>query len=569
MASIPVLSSITELLTGTFKDEFKKLFQPSSLVAAAIFLALNLVLVFPPLVRHRVTPFVTLQRLPTVSQILIGTLVLVAIGYLINSLDSAFVALMNGNAFRDSPLVHKWLQKRQQDRYRALCLASAPGPDTETDDKKSERAIAAYRLAMEYPSGMDAVAPTRLGNILLNPASYAKHQYGVHLNTIWPIMSLALKNDDPELFGNVSEGSSRYTFLAVVAVLLLAVAVELLIVGLVVVEPLQYLLETALLAILAYLVYLATCKEAIGWAINVRAALDTHLDAVADKLQLRKLPLQSYLERKERWQNVSQWLAYGGTHFEDYRTPEPDPTWYVAPVATSPGFEVMAPPNVDINTKRLLQRTGIPDPDHPKTKWVFGTVAHYVHLVTTPNTENTHRTARVMYLSVSDRQFAQDQIVQGTLSPGNQVLTAKALAGDDRTLIWNIGNIHPNSSFVLDYQVIYSVALEVEIKPVDTDNCKIAITNVEMKSSTKVIDDFEITLQGCTDKTIVELSVRLHGDHCLYSSVYFDQGNGRLTGFPFEWRSVDERRACLKIEVNPDTSSTYIFSREKQLHDTA
>lgn len=512
MASIPVLSSVADLLTKTVaSEEFKKLFQPWALVAAAIFLAFNLLLVIPGLVSAGVAPLAALQRLPTIWQILIGTLVLTALGYLISSLGSSFVDLVSGNALRGSPIIYEWMLARQKRQFEKLRQTAKPNRDGETD-RKGARAL--YTLALEYPDEKEALAPTRLGNILRNPASYAERKYGVHLDTVWPIMSLTLKNSDSELFGKVSDGSTRLTFLATVTVLLAVVAVELVTIGLIRAQPWSHFLGAALLLVLAYAVHLATCKEAKAWAVQMRTALDTHLDAVADRLKLRSLPAESSKDRKDRWEEVSRWLAYGGSRFADmYLTPEPKSKWYVAP-KDSPDFEVKVPPTVVVENKRRLQTGAVPDPDTPRTRWIHGSVAEYTHLITNIDAGQAARVACGVHLMLVDAQLARDQVIQGRLAPGTETLAAHWLAGDPPTVLWDLGSIEPRSSLALTYRTIYMGAVEVEITSPDA---LVSIEKLELKESSPALHRYVVSLRYTAPAEKVQLKVTLYGQQCLGS----------------------------------------------------
>jgi hypothetical protein len=75
--NISTLSALTEQIAGTVGDEFRKLIQPQSLVASAIFIALNLTLVLPELVNQGFTVAVTFANLPTTWQTVVGALTLV------------------------------------------------------------------------------------------------------------------------------------------------------------------------------------------------------------------------------------------------------------------------------------------------------------------------------------------------------------------------------------------------------------------------------------------------------------------------------------------------------------
>src|SRR5262245_31405382 len=103
MNVISALSSISTLLGGGATSDFKKLVQPRGLVAASIFLALNVTLVLPSLASGNVRAAMLYAALSTGWQLTIGTLALFALGYLINSLGPFFLSVVSGSTLLRSP----------------------------------------------------------------------------------------------------------------------------------------------------------------------------------------------------------------------------------------------------------------------------------------------------------------------------------------------------------------------------------------------------------------------------------------------------------------------------------
>jgi hypothetical protein len=104
MISLPVFSSLVSLLSQSVSEPIKKLFKPASMVAAAIFVVINLLLVLPPLRDYGFAAIIAIETLPTAWQILLGTIVLFALAYVIGSLGGVFLNFLNGDAFRESDL---------------------------------------------------------------------------------------------------------------------------------------------------------------------------------------------------------------------------------------------------------------------------------------------------------------------------------------------------------------------------------------------------------------------------------------------------------------------------------
>jgi hypothetical protein len=514
MINLPVLSSLTELLTGTVTDEFKKVIQPASLVAAAIFMALNLVLIFPPLVPHRVAPVVALEALPSAWQIVLGTLTLAAMGYVINSLGGFFLGLLSGDAFRDS-LVGETLRTRQRSVFTRL---ETKAKDTSPDD--NERSRAAHRLANEFPREKEALAPTRLGNILLSAASYTWHQYRAHLDTLWPVMDLALEGEDKELRKRLSESQDALKFLASLTVLLVVVAVELVIVGVFLQQPLHAVLGAPLTLLVAYLVYRAAVQKSRTWGRDMKAAFDLHLDAVAKKLGLRELPKQKLGDRRTRWERVSRWLAYGATFDED---PQKE-SWYEPVAPQPPKFEVEYPPTIDV-VKECVPRPGRMTTLYPTRRprqCLFGEVADYVFSVTNTRSGWQARRAAGAYLLVTDSRLSVEQAVRGKLFVANpsaskqkastQNISAEWHSGKPPALLWRLGDVPPWTTLVLQYTVRYSDEVIVEVAPKD-----FSIVGLKAVLTFKESEIIEVVVQNHGNPSPVTITATLPHDNELPS----------------------------------------------------
>lgn len=326
---LPILSSLTTLFSKV-TDEFKSLFQPWSLVAAGIYLFLNLVLIYP--VTRRARAVAVYEDLDTLIQVITATFILFGLGYLINSLGGFFVATANGRLMRGSFLGRIML--RQQ--WRRYCMLVGRLDSVNHTQTVINRA--AYQLAYEFPDAAN-LSLTRLGNVQASVADYSVNQYGAHLDTVWPIVEAALARDDSEMIKKVADEQTSMTFLATVAVLLGFTAVT--------AVPLRVWLNDPVwpgnlfifvtLILVAYVVYRAAALRAAAWGRLVRLALDLHLGKAETALGLRPLEGDArFRERRERWKDVSEWLAYGGLEIEGIVTNyDPSVNWYEKPDAES------------------------------------------------------------------------------------------------------------------------------------------------------------------------------------------------------------------------------------------
>jgi hypothetical protein len=518
MANLPVLTSLTELLTGTVTDEFKKLIQPASLVTAAAFLALNLVLVLPPLVAYRVAPAVAVESLPTIWQIVLGTLILFTLGYIINSLGGFFLSLLSGNAFRNSPVVYAWLRDRQVETFKDAREEIDAGPQT-GGAQRDEQARAAAQLAYDFPQEEKEVGPTSMGNVLLNTASYTWHQYGVHLDTIWPTLDLVLKEESEELRNRLRDNRDGLTFLSSLTVLQAVVAIELVIVGSVLQQPLHAILGAPVMLLAAYVVYQAAVQKARAWGRDVRTAFDLHLDPVAERLGLRDLPPQDFDARKTRWEEVSRWLAYGVVAFDQkhWNQPSQKRSWYKAPAPHV--LEVKHPPTVSVEYRCQSERRDTPDPEKPDTKWFLGQRIDYLFTVTNEESSWHTRRASGCFLSVADSRLpVLPEKVAGDLT-GTDEIDGERRSGNPPALFWDLGDVSIWSSRILQY-TIHEVV--VEVSPMT-----FKIESVSAQKANNVVD---ISLRNNSEEDAnVTVKVQLQTDDRLPSRAFYKFKNEEST----------------------------------------
>ena len=79
---LPAISSLVSLLSGSITGLKDLVTNATSLIAAAYFGLLHLAIIFPPLRDSGFLPIVAFERLPTVWQVVLGTLISVSYTHL-------------------------------------------------------------------------------------------------------------------------------------------------------------------------------------------------------------------------------------------------------------------------------------------------------------------------------------------------------------------------------------------------------------------------------------------------------------------------------------------------------
>ena len=352
---LPAISSLVSLLSGSITGLKDLVTNATSLIAAAYFGLLHLVLIFPPLRDSEFLPIVAFERLPTVWQVVLGTLIFFTLAFILSVMAQSFLNLVNGQALHDRvPEEAARFRRRQIARFKQLqntIMQNANDEDWVAED-------AADKLAYEFPDEERDIAPTRLGNILLSPASYTYRQYGARLDTIWPI--LFRKLDDEELSKQITGEMEAITFLATMSILSVLMAFEMALVVVWFGDSWWSLLWSPLLLLVAIVFYYVTFPKARAWGLGIRTAFDQHLDLAAKGLGLRDLT--DPLEKQQRWREISAWLSIGAlrkpsptTTIDTERGPEDTPllaqnkNWYKAAAAPPEPLTVMCPPNVTVS----------------------------------------------------------------------------------------------------------------------------------------------------------------------------------------------------------------------------
>src|SRR5438034_11188511 len=108
-----MLATIGDLVKSTFAESLKRPLQPSGLFAAAIFLGLNVGLIYPMLIDGDDPRAQVLRDSGAGTQAAIVALVLLVGSYMLSSLSNAILKLMTGESWSNSA----WLGARLRRRW--------------------------------------------------------------------------------------------------------------------------------------------------------------------------------------------------------------------------------------------------------------------------------------------------------------------------------------------------------------------------------------------------------------------------------------------------------------------
>ena len=486
---LPNIDTIKDLFTGSISDKLKAWIEPHAIVNAAIFLTLNLALVYPillPALELRPNPFISsLLKLSSTWQIVLGGVALLLLSYLINTFGIFFLSIASGDVFRDTPIIDGILRGRQRNRYESLRLAgSQPGSSSGKNEKqikeeKAKRNQAAYRFAYDFPVEESELGLTSLGNLLISPSSYIFHQYGASSELVWPIIQDKLGEND-KTAKLVQENWLSLLFLTSLEILLLIVTLELFLAAGFARGEIPWL-QVLLLVSGAFLCYKASLEKARQWSSSLRRLFDLKINVAFPELGLKALSDLSPVDKKftKTWREVSSWLAYGAHSFPlSNKEYPPQSSWYSTPKAeTWPQFKHPGYLQVEFlkSSKQVVyERSG--------SKHQFHEVFAYMFAVTNKSAGEESLSGEGAYLVVMDKLDLAfpPQSVAGKLyvysDPNvteNQVKIKEIdvegkqdPAGEFLTLTFPLGNIASGSSRILRYS-IKSLLASVDVDPPD------------------------------------------------------------------------------------------------------
>ncbi|MBN2006286.1 MAG: hypothetical protein JXA21_23230 [Anaerolineae bacterium] len=264
---------------------------------------------FPALVLVLINTLVVFPRLwPDVNwgvdnETLTVTTIYVAIilSYTLYAFNIPLIRLVEGYWLNDRPWLKafkEYLRERQIAEYKKLFTAIA------TDGEGRD---AAQELGIRFPSKIDDVMATSLGNAIAAFEDYPYTRYGMDAIALWPRLVPILKKEDYLEF--VTEQKSHFDFMLNMTIVLLVCGIELM--YLIWYQSNFITLVFAMLFIpsVIWIFYLGTINSAIEWGTSVKVAFDLHRWGLWEALHLK--PVSRYKQEFNRWKKVSEFILDG------------------------------------------------------------------------------------------------------------------------------------------------------------------------------------------------------------------------------------------------------------------
>jgi hypothetical protein len=455
--NLPTIDTMKDLLTGSLSSRFQALIEPYALVNAGVFLTLNLTLVYSQMSGPQAGSqlLAAIAALSAAWQVVLTTFLLFLLSYLINNLSRFFLDLTSTEVFRDSPWIGTYLKNIHIKRFQNL--TSAMNGLEDKNAKLQEMSESAYFLAYHYPVEENEIGLSKLGNLLISPASYVSHQYGASMDLIWPIIHEKVGDDDKTV-GILQGNWTSLQFFSSLQVLLVIVSLELLSIFVFLGGHMPWLPILALL-LGAGICYYLSLDKALQWGRSVRRVFDSHMKDVFPELGMNGLKdiTPSAEKLKNYMKDISNWLAYGAmgkggnANEEWYKIPTvpPPETW---PKLKYPAF--LSVESVKSITGPLLQT-------EPSGYLYFEKQVDYMFAISNTNSGEYSVTGENAYLLVQDKGIVSPATVKGTLSEtqqqGNSIrfkvlhVLGVLQAKEPPSLLFPLDNIAPGHSRILRF----------------------------------------------------------------------------------------------------------------------
>ncbi len=307
------MNSILSALSGGFSKSLIL----STLLPVVVFVLLALVLVFPH-IPGTVVFVHWAQGLDAEWKLAAVTLAVVLLTAIVHNLNGPIIRFYEGYPWCDS-WVGRWRAKvyrramdESKSQWKGLwTLLVTPEAQADPDQYKKVEDHwndLARTLNNQYPDELDAVLPTRLGNVIRSFESYPWRQYKIRAIALWPRLAVLL---DESYAGLIDDAKSSLDFMLNASLLCGFLAAVIATVHLVfpaglatprVLVPLAA--ELAVLCGLSYFFYLAAIPRANAWGVMVKGAFDLFRGKLLESLGYRFQP-GSLDEEKTLWSQIS------------------------------------------------------------------------------------------------------------------------------------------------------------------------------------------------------------------------------------------------------------------------
>jgi hypothetical protein len=360
------LSTVSDFLSAVAKESLQKPLQPAGLIPSAVFVLLNVLLVYPVLLAGNLGPAIAVSDLDVAGQSALLVLLILVLSYVLLSLSAGTLRRFTGEQWsrswlaclgrgiekgrRDSvPTWHAYEQLRtdvqgeaeahedaerkakEQDEAEWAAgtpeeagTAAAARAKTERDAKKREAKkerlltkLAYYRYRRWYatnnfPAEEGTLAPSSLGNVLNATASYLWERYRIDFTALWPYMDVVVAQKDPVLQQRLQDDKAAQDALLNLSIILAVFSCEYLLVRVFLPAPAIWRLfvPVAVAMFLAYVVfYRAALSKARSWSQGIQMAFDLRRDDLRQSLGVRAF--KSRADERRVWSEVSKWILWG------------------------------------------------------------------------------------------------------------------------------------------------------------------------------------------------------------------------------------------------------------------
>jgi hypothetical protein len=299
-----VFAAISDYLKSELGNGISNLVQPDKLIAATLFLFLNVIDIILNSASFRETfqplyaAFISLD--PLAVGIIFIVIVLV-LSFLLLSFNTAITKLFTGEIWQNTWVGNFFtdLQKTKRDNL----IAQSKGAE-----QKNVRAN--LQLITSFPREQGYIYPTELGNVQSATASYIRQHYGIEMAALVTHMESVIDTADATLSSRIGNEKSLLDFLVNMTFLLLVFAIEL-IVQLGAFLPQWYVILPIILLIfiLSVITYKGAIVKARSWGDAVQMAFDLHCDDLRQKLGIRACTSKE--DERQVWKQVSSLLLWG------------------------------------------------------------------------------------------------------------------------------------------------------------------------------------------------------------------------------------------------------------------
>ncbi len=299
-----MLTGLSDYLKTALGDGLSKFVQPDKVIAATIFLVLNLIDAilnardFAGPVNLLITVFFNMNPF---LQAALGVVVILLLAYLLLSFNTQLFKLLTGESWRWTWYGRLLVQlqiRRRNDYIRR----------SKRDDLQHE--FDRLTLVTSFAAEEAFTYPTMFGNVQQATQDYISRHYGIDMIALLPHMESVIANNnvDTALSSLISNEKSALDFLVNMTCLFVLFAIELTAQFFTLPSPWTLVWVGGSL-LLAVVTYNGAIVKARSWGDVVQAAFDMHCDDLRQKLGLRAFTSKD--DEREVWRKASRYLIWG------------------------------------------------------------------------------------------------------------------------------------------------------------------------------------------------------------------------------------------------------------------